>query len=292
MKNQYIKRFLSIYNAYNAYKIGVIAMEFLLGRCKTDFAKFRPKKIILIGNGAIYNCWVPLKNNLIGRCKPDSTYKEAFESADSEFQIASYLAQSVFKFHTTLYTKQESADNILREISIYKDTIDLVSKSFTLINFLIRPELNIVQQYCDSDTGIIVLNWDETFWNMINIFPNLLQMHGRCSYPDTIILPTEIASEKTNLQEIHRMVDDPVSLAALKDVHSYAYKWLTEANEVLSWGINYNIYESELNVLIESASHPYNDKITKIININPNRKTDISISRLFNFQAKKIECIL
>jgi hypothetical protein len=280
--------------------------EFILGRCKSGFEKFLPKKVILIGAGAIHESWKPLQDTFLHAREISKINKDIYESDSCNNQMAGYLAQLVFHFHSVAMGKLKLADDttlaparkgaidaeIEKILANYHSFVSAVGDSFSRQVLILRDEIEYVKQNMDDETGVVVLNWDETIWNLRDIFPNIIQVHGRTSFPETMIFPAEICLEKIHFSKIlggtHFQNDN---LLALESAHRFSYEWFSSAREIISWGVGYNLYESELNIILESAFYRErgDGALDRVININPDRSTRLSISRLMNFPVEKIQ---
>ena len=264
----------------------------IIGRCKDGFENYSPKRVILIGNGAIEGGWAPLRDELM-KYSTGSVYEEVMSSCDYENQIAGYLAQNVLSFHSIFFDTPIIEKDIAVRRELYLRTNELIGNTFSKSTFRLRNEIDFILRKIDDQTGVVVLNWDETIWKMKNDFPNVLHLHGRCSYPDTLILPTELTLEKYYLQNNTGLfVDSPDSLIALRNVHSSAYNWIKYADEIITWGINFNLYDSELNILLESACYGGTGCPKSVTNINPKKVTNISVARLMNCKITDVKVII
>ena len=279
--------------------------EFDLGRSLKPLDIFRPNKLVIIGAGALKNSWEPLSRVFLNADNINDVNKYVYKSKDKYKQMAAYLAQLVYTSHANSIsllklktdnsidnnTKTNIEKEIMRLDKNYDNFINAICHEYKNTSLLTTNEFEIVKKELNENTGVIVLNWDETIWNMKESFPNVLQLHGRVSYPGTIILPTELSIEKAFFQKmISKQNIDMKSIDSLDGVHNIAYEWMCSAETIISWGVGYNLYDSELNILIESALYcrsPEN-RIRNVLNINKDPDNDISISRLMNITKEEI----
>jgi hypothetical protein len=278
--------------------------EFLLGRCSTDFSSFQPKKVILIGAGAIKDSWRPLEKVILAAKDIPEINRIVYSSTKdykSDNQMAGYLAQMVFKNHSYCLKdellEQESDEqkklkmkyDIVKELNESHCFTSAIESSFKNTSLIPRKDVEYIKQITPAETGIIVLNWDETIWNMD--FPNILQIHGRVSIADSLIYPMETYPEKKHFNMLLGRNTDEEPFKSLGKVHEYAIKWFSSAETIISWGVGYNIYESELNSLLEYAFYnkERTSKLHQVINLNPDEATKYSISRLMNIPLDNIQ---
>lgn len=282
--------------------------DFLFGRCNSSYSDFHPKRVILIGAGAIKDSWKPLENVFLNANNISDINRLVYTSDDKNNQMACYLSQMVFKYNSICLGKEKLRNDYKRnnitkteksklenqfssflyELSLFTNAI---SSSFNNTTLLPKEEIEFIRECTTNDTGLIVLNWDETLWGMDHVFPNVLQIHGRASIPGSIIYPMEVCLEKIHFNKLLKQQGNDLTYQSLETVHRLAYEWFYSAEEVISWGVAYNVYESELNSILETAFYDLNkpSQLRKVININVDQKTDYSISRLMNIPLNNIE---
>jgi hypothetical protein len=281
-------------------------VEFRLGRCMTSFRSFSPPKLILIGAGAINDSWKPLESVFRDAVNISSINFKVFSSNNKNNEMAAYLGQLVYGCHVNSISKlqlrnDKTADdsqkaNIEKEIdrlnSGFHSFINAICYNYKEAKLKLRKESKVVINEISDDTGVIVLNWDETIWEMTPIFKNLIQIHGRISYPGTIILPMEIGVEKIYFDKeagLYQMEREDID--SLNTAHGIAYDWMCSAEQIVSWGVGYNIYDAEFHSLLESAFYTRSTSRNKpnVLNINIDPNNDFSISRLMNVPMTNIE---
>jgi hypothetical protein len=271
-----------------------------LSRCITNYSDLKPETIILVGNGSICNGWDPFKQFILSEDAP-LEWKTRILSDNSGRAAEVYLSNLVFKYYSSFIAlfiaDNEKNNQIISESkqlqSNHYSILEKIGKSFSAYPLVCRDTISIIRSLISINVGIITLNWDECLWNEPNIFQNLIQLHGRCSIPKSIILPTELAIQKwyfnmtsTCSQEIKNISIEQ------KMIHQYAYEWLISAKTIIIWGVAFNAYDTEISSILESAFYYKHTKLEKIININPDRKTDNLISQLFCIDKSKIEIII
>ena len=120
-------------------------------------------------------------------------------------------------------------------------------------------------------------------WNDSGI-DSIIQLHGRCSIPDSLVLPTELIIDTNifKLKEENLLKNDAALRTdylsryfrgtknirqSLKDVHGIAYDWLEKAKTLIILGIAFNVYDAELISLFQPP--PFNE-LKEIVIANTN----------------------
>ena len=145
------------------------------------------------------------------------------------------------------------------------------------------------------EDGVICLNWDLSFWNASSEYHNLIQLHGIGSAPETMIFPTEYwdlekflrgqikstitpqadgrlpidsgnSALATSLLEILNETGTTASdsFIATNEAHKIAVDWLSEANEVILWGVRLDPYDAEVSSILLATNGKPKDKIIVI----------------------------
>lgn len=285
-----------------------------------------PNRVILVGNGATANGWLPIRQALAhlqprvypqwSRLSP--TTQDAFLPYITTLQVFEYQAA------VKRITHYPSRRNVPPSVSVYRNIKRVTDTFFEFLEHLgqaytqarslnaisFQPEIDYIQRYFSSNAGIITLNWDELAWFLSNpngtpAFANIIQLHGRATYPESMVLPTEliltegpvnltnlIRSDKLRanatkaiqtrishsflLQRIARRTSDID--AALRHAHFTAMDWLENASELVLWGIALNQYDSELLTILNlSAEERLNRNkpaySVAIVDVDPNVKS-------------------
>jgi NAD-dependent SIR2 family protein deacetylase len=185
----------------------------------------------------------------------------------------------------------------------------------------LRDEIEKIRAFISDDTvAVITTNWDELLWSESSTFLNLVQLHGRASFPESMILPTELTTDDECLRNFDRIkaikhwmdsgFDQENALQNFSDLltrgdmlthldqaHHTAVHWLSTAEELLVWGVNFNVYDAELNTVV-SASYDANSPLKKLSVIDI-KKAQADLAARMNFfsindvtfiNAKKTKC--
>lgn len=260
-------------------------------------------KVFIIGNGAIEGGW--------------DAVLEAFKSYDWNNKLlqSNFFANidnenvlhalTILAFNEKLFrnnyiiglkNKDESI-KVLTEINEFKKHLSSLLDIFIrdgkmkLKNFVYDL---IAKEYTDSSYfryGVITLNWDQTIWNDYNNFPNLIQLHGRSDFPESLVLPTDLTVDNYVIKKLSRdngIDNQLISLSELdyevKNSHFAAIHWLNNTREIIFIGIGFNPYDSELNSILFSTD--VIDKVIKLYDIN--KKNIKILSSILSLNSKKI----
>ncbi|MEK6795447.1 MAG: hypothetical protein AABZ39_11755 [Spirochaetota bacterium] len=272
----------------------------------------KPELVIVIGNGAIRNGSMPLLRHFTSK-RMYYTPREAITA----------LGECTFLYkvaRNNLLGELIKNDDISR-INEYKNTI---AEFFKFINGMAKQykelynelEFNveidsIKERMRGRTTGVVSTNWDECAWEMTlgdeYLFPNIIQIHGRCSDPASLILPTELTTDDemkkvTDLIQDEKLKNDAYesimtrlamhgceecitrrtlkSGRYLKEAHFAAIEWLESATDIVFWGIGFNAYDAELLAVVDEVfTHKKNEQV-KVTVINTDVDTAILTGKL------------
>jgi hypothetical protein len=239
-------------------KPGTLVGDGEIFRCTSHAKKY--DRVVLIGNGAVQNGWLPLSRALKIEGSPDF--------------LASTLAS-----HAALYRGVRA--DLLLKMSLTDDMSDkTVAAKAEHLKRLIPTRWHIGSSYVhavkhneislreckpiseilySSDTAIITTNWDELLWNDSRI-ENLIQLHGRASTPESLILPSEIrveddlhfaiicqpqVSKWLEALKLENHFHDASRSGLLNAEYKAAY-WIAHAKELFVWGLAAHPYDAEL----------------------------------------------
>jgi hypothetical protein len=173
--------------------------------------------------------------------------------------------------------------------------------------------------------GVITTNWDELIWADTCRFVKVIQLHGMSSDYKHLILPTEFSIDNyTNYilnffcdtltkkaVELGQKEDDLfisyknivkdsfpvdrngtgeiVNKSVRDDAYLKATTWLQKAEELYLWGIAFNEYDAELNMLVAYLD---TSKYKKIYIINRDDNTMERIIALLRLNSSRVEKIV
>jgi hypothetical protein len=123
-------------------------------------------------------------------------------------------------------------------------------------------------QLTDPSALIVCLNWDTCFIEDRN-FPNVIQLHGNCRHPRTLVLPTEYVMDFGKEDEATRHAWDlhDNELDMLRTCHSGAILFIKSVQSIYLWGVGLSIYDAEIQAILATAANE--GKLDELRVINP-----------------------
>ena len=255
--------------------------------------------VLLIGNGAIENGSIPLENivydpNTAG--KRDGTGKLLHTKNVTIHYLArmAYLYRSnsewllleaarVEELTKDKHDKLENIKGYLSQVKKLRNKLEKLYRIATTSRTISLRDRELFDEfYSRNNTGIITINWDEVLWNDSSI-ENIIQLHGRCSMPDSLVLPTEMIID-TNIFKLHeegllknynaRKTDwlskffkgSKEIRQSLENAHLTAYDWLNKARKLIIWGVAFNVYDAELVSLFQAKQF---NELKEVVIVNP-----------------------
>lgn len=213
---------------------GMLHLGFSNSEVCPILSKYSPKTIILAGNGAVEiadggNCWDVLKEKM----------KEEGLLGEGKYQMEED-ALTWLAAQYDLFSRTVNADSALECFAGIKTRI---------IRALQPHETTPKDMYChgcaqyhivsDSEKILILTtNWD---LGLFNKFPNVIQLHGRCDYPEQAILPLQnisslMARSKEDLEKLNcGILPGPFIEQCLKKTKNFIF-----------WGAGLNNYDAVL----------------------------------------------
>ena len=200
--------------------------------------------VFFVGNGAINNGNRPLEDWAKTLNESSNTFGKYFEPQD-------HLSKLAIQFRLCRATDQ--SDDINSTQRIIKTEKELLGRFFRLgaqdLSLRKLPE-HMLQELNKHKTLVVTTNWDSTLWN--NTPKNLVQLHGSCMRPDTMVLPTEYlidffgcgSSAARNLDPSFDM--SPQIAAVMGQLHGLVMNTLEHAQRIFVWGLALNSYDFEV----------------------------------------------
>lgn len=263
----------------------------------------RPEIVVFVGNGAINGGWSPLRFALDSWIGNDKTVAEEVTRLRKQDQEAFHqLALMSYKFKVArgllfanwIKRKRGKQNNESIQESAQKPFSKLITNFLDLrINVAgafqnsLKPmslrKDAVIDDLIGTDAYYITTNWDNTLWTEPSV-KNLIHLHGRCDYPDSIIFPTELVIEDTAFD--FSFFDDDVQgldqefikkvistfrcnfIEALIAAHSKATKVLQPIKRIVIWGYSLGDYDADVNALIGTYT-PEQQSGIELIVINP-----------------------
>jgi hypothetical protein len=197
-------------------------------------ARYIPRTIVLAGNGAVKLvdggcCWNILK---IGLSKAGLFGSKGY--ADP-LDALTWLAANHDFFNKTIST-DPGADLIRR---VKKETISALIDHPTSPREMTCHPCNRQHAVLDSPSILfLTTNWD---LGLFRTFPNVIQLHGRCDYPDEAILPLQNISKLMvqSTQDLEKLNTGMLPATFLE-------RCLKSAEHFILWGTKLNDYDAAL----------------------------------------------
>lgn len=251
-----------------------------------------PESVVLVGNGAIENGWLPLREVLDPMINVDNNVSEVVKNIKVQ-NCETFHQLAILSYRFKLFRAQTLRQLIEKKLSLnelQKKGLDSVVEEFLKLRNAIAEsyknhEKNLSLKITDPIRNIIgknaiyiTTNWDETLWNEAGI-KNLAYLHGRSSLPQSIVFPTELLIDdtmfdpktlesfdscsekfKTELGEVFRFR----AIGQLMDTITFASEAVKKAKRIIVWGFNLADYDADINTLLSTNSHP--DQELTVIN--------------------------
>lgn len=223
------------------------------------------RKAVLVGNGAIAGgaeCLSEVIRSLGGK---DAEIHSGLEYAVAlSFYSANIRTLKNIVIHSFLRSEGEAGsfnfESNLKRFSDVNSIRTKIADAFVEANksrLTIRPEFDkYVPDLTSRDVGIVTINWDELLWRKPNL--NLVQLHGRASAADSLILPTEQIADAFILEALRLLRDSKINAkplqelfrghwqAELVEAEKSAFHWIASASELVIYGVAINPYDAEL----------------------------------------------
>lgn len=264
-------------------------------------------KVFIIGNGAVDGGW----DIVFKAFKTFSWTNKIFDSKifrnikkDNLLIALTIIAFNEKLFRNNFILKnnlRNESITVLREINEFKEHLCLLfDKSLSEGTLKVKRYIyELINKECFSDYyhryGIITLNWDQLFWNDLDNFPNLIQLHGRTKYPNSLVFPTDLTVDNCIIKKLSQDIgiDEPLIVLneiddEVKNSHNAAIHWLSQANEINFIGLGLNHYDSELSSILFAID--MSNKLIRLYDIDKNKLT--ILSDILSVESKDIEFIL
>ena len=258
-----------------------------------------PGTVVLIGNGALENGWLPLRkvldewiNRDVHTCGSVKKLRAQNSEALQQLSILSYkfkLARGLIYKHWNegkvngLDLESQGLGEAVDEfIEIRKDVG--VAYSQESLNLAILEDEKIRETLTGKNAVYITTNWDNALWKHQNE-ETVIYLHGRCDHPDSLVFPTELIVEDINYdcsllqkktegcsRDFYRKVMQTYrceTVHALLRAHELASHYIQKAQRLVIWGYSLGDFDADINALIGTSLNRANMKELVVINTNP-----------------------
>lgn len=277
----------------------------------------KKRKLFIVGNGVIENGDIPLKNALKTlREHHQHRFNWELLGPIPSLSCISAIGRDLFD-HLILVGKGKLLKPLPEEHLILKlfaysiESRRVLGKSYSTSKDRLRikdscwkvlEELGI----CDDDSACITTNWDNSLWESSQI-KCVAHLHGRCSAPDSMILPTETISERVlrgvQIQEVQEkllslfpededLLNEIVRFYSIPDdsihvkmcaVETQFRERLSSVEEVVIIGVRFNDYDHELMSSISLSS----SSSCKIVLVNTRSNKEEKIKKVAGLFSRK-----
>jgi hypothetical protein len=218
---------------------------------------FKPKTVVVCGNGAVGSFSGNVKNPVIGDNVWDRIQETVSDFKKTPLGIGAGIpARHINCLHWTASTER-LVDYYGTEKPGSMDEKILAPGSFlrgSLARKLMKSEIRLRKLECFNCTceerlppdvlascGVITLNWDTA----VEQLPHTVHLHGKINHPECLVLPNQ---DFMKLQPRQGRINQ-----GFGSFHT-ARNWLDECENFLFWGCQFNDYDSILLTVLTSTT--------------------------------------
>jgi hypothetical protein len=192
------------------------------------------------------------------------------------------------------YSFKASLTNLFRKSCLQNEIRLRKSESLEKILAGLMPE----------EVGVITTNWDTSFWNNEK-FPNVIQLHGVCDQPESVVLPSEFVSDETLAEVLDNMgftiADEKIRTQVQKMFRgNYARPlqaalqtagfWLSSAHKIVLWGLALHPYDAEVCLVLSRLKNQLAET-KEVIVINPDKNVGALAEHLLSGFSNNISTV-
>ncbi|KYG68754.1 hypothetical protein AZI87_05850 [Bdellovibrio bacteriovorus] len=256
--------------------------------------------VVLLGNGAVENGWGPLRNVLDKWIVADKNIPDIVQNlrrrnseAFHQLSILSYKYKIHRGYHFAQWTRSKNGskngmsiadtekEGLASQIQGFLTLRDAIANEYKKDQAkLALRESKVINSLIGTNARFITTNWDNTLWNS-NRFKNVVHLHGRCDFSDSLVFPTELVIEDTafdlgpfvedlkgtseKFQKLVKRTYRYGSMHPLIEAHVKASEWIGSAKRLIVWGYSLGDYDADISALIAT----YSTRSKELIVINP-----------------------
>lgn len=178
---------------------------------------------------------------------------------DLRIDPTEYIAHLVFEFRVAANYERETGktqdEEYQRQLRFRDRLLQAIADEFQAsmsqgeLELRIPPNLELHEVLKANHLTLVTTNWDTLLEKEFGKDFPIIHLHGSIQEPKTLYLPTEVCFES------YRFVE-PGPAQEVRDSHREVYQILKKARRIIAWGVSFNLYDSELSVLV-SESHRY-----------------------------------
>ena len=237
-----------------------------------------PETVVLVGNGAIENGWLPLREVLdplihdghpankaiigIKKQNQESFHQLSIISYRFKYYRASILRKLIEGEISLQELEKEGLDPVVDEfLQLRKDIAHSYKKHVKELELRITPSIS---EFIGESALFITTNWDETLWNRKEV-KSVVYLHGRAGLADSIVFPTELLIDDTifnpeklpgyhevseKFRKLITCVFRFTAIGELMKTTSFASEAIRKAKKIVVWGFDLADYDADINTLL------------------------------------------
>lgn len=259
---------------------------------------FSSDTVVMVGNGALVNGWMPLRRVLDEWIKSDQhthpvIQKLRVQNSEAmhqlgglsyKFKIArgAIYKQWIEKKITPRKTSQQGLGSSIQEfLSIREKVSQEYSKASEDLGLHIDES---IWKMIGERATFITTNWDNALW-LDDRVKQAVYLHGRCDYSESLVFPTELIIEDIayDCDRLLSLMDDCsfefkdtilktfrcLSVDALLNVHSEAARLINHAKRIIIWGYSLGDFDADVNAIIGNNINREETRELIVINTDP-----------------------
>lgn len=267
--------------------------ELIKGKCEES-----PETVVLVGNGALINGWMPLRqvlddwilqdtitHDMIKKLRIQNTEAlNQLATLSYKFKIARGLIfkQWMKKVLTAKQLEQAGLSSAIAEFLHIRQKVGHHYRSASDHLSLICEERTL--ELIGEEAVYITTNWDNSLW-MDSGVKRAIYLHGRCEHVDSLVFPTELIIEDIayDCEVIMSAIQDCsdefqktilstfrcTSVDALLSAHSAASRHIHQARRLIIWGYSLGDFDADINALLGTNINREMTKELIVINTDP-----------------------
>jgi len=255
---------------------------------------FTPRTVVMVGNGAIKNGWLPIEQVVrLGALAPDSIFRSFCLDQIPMEKLLVMISNFSRLGRRSLFSEDicSNPEDLQQAIKLIRDS-DIFRKSISdaILEFeghdVSRLELrnfpsSVMEGIHLDNCAFITTNWDTCLWKN-ELVRNAVYLHGRAGFENSIIFPGESTADSSDwdtilrdcgrmpvLNEYRSFIEAHLgeAIPLIDHVHAVAHSWLLNCRKIIFWGIGLNTYDAEILGLVGLANSDRQGK--EVVCINP-----------------------
>ena len=289
----------------------------------------KPEKVIIIGNGAVKNGWMPMisavhKSDLFKEIQhlPDSDLLKLIDLLPSQSIHQYNIFRNIVINNGPKGLSEDTLEKIKTYFYLFFSFINNIGDEYSNNILQFNKEIRLIEKVVTKETGVVTLNYDDSVWDYAKdgdvLFKNVMYMHGRGKEPESLYFPTDNTATDRPISITNLIEDDKLKDAAENSIkkilkksladherflvrrtnplteeynrmHRTYIDWIQSASEIIVWGLGLNPYDAELTSIVYQAALTKRD--VKMTVINTSRYIAEKTRILFNISNSNFTMI-